>query len=152
MKGIQLPVNILIIVVIAVIILVAVIGFFYSSWRPSTGTISVESSKNSACQVLNGRECSMSVYDIAVSPPIEDISTLDQLCIRKYGIKDDSDFEKNCKAICMCSGNSSPSPSGAPPSCAAGIHPCSNPATDCPPSSGCNSCAVSVSYPDGECK
>jgi hypothetical protein len=52
MKGIELPINILIIVAVAVIVLIALIAMFYPAFSSGSQTVNVESVKNAACQVL----------------------------------------------------------------------------------------------------
>ena len=71
MKGIELPINILIIVVVAIIVLVAIVALFAQSWNPGTKPISLESSKSNACQILSSRGCQMSVYDVPVNPSFD---------------------------------------------------------------------------------
>lgn len=53
MKGIELPVNTLIIIVIAVLVLIAVIGFFLGVWSPSTSGLGDQSQINAACLKYN---------------------------------------------------------------------------------------------------
>jgi len=57
MKGIELPINVLIIVVIALIILLALIGLFYGVWTPGSSGLNLEGAKNSACQMLVSTGC-----------------------------------------------------------------------------------------------
>lgn len=52
MRGIELPINALIIIVIAVIVLVALIAMFYPAFSGGSQTVSVESVKSTACQIL----------------------------------------------------------------------------------------------------
>jgi len=52
MKGLELPINILIIIAIAVIVLIALIAMFYPAFSGGSQTVSVESVKSAACQIL----------------------------------------------------------------------------------------------------
>ena len=52
MKGIELPINTLIIIVIALVILISLIAIFYNVWPITTQTANLEAVKNSACQML----------------------------------------------------------------------------------------------------
>jgi type II secretory pathway pseudopilin PulG len=67
MKGLELPINILIIVVLAVIVLIAVIALFFPSFYSSSQTVSVESAKSSACQVLANLGCVSNTNSITIS-------------------------------------------------------------------------------------
>lgn len=58
MKGVELPINVLVIVVIALIILLALIGLFYGVWGPGSSGLNLEGTKNSACQMLVSTGCS----------------------------------------------------------------------------------------------
>jgi hypothetical protein len=48
-KGIELPINILVIVAIAVIVLLGMVALYFAGWSPFSGSVGVESIKNSAC-------------------------------------------------------------------------------------------------------
>jgi hypothetical protein len=58
MRGIELPINTIIIVVLAILVLAAVAGLFGGSFTPGSGTITVEGAKNNACQKLLSMGCS----------------------------------------------------------------------------------------------
>jgi len=58
MKGIELPINILIIVVVAVIVLIAVIAMFYPAFNSGSGILTLEAAKTQACQsIVEGLKC-----------------------------------------------------------------------------------------------
>jgi len=50
MKGMELPVNTLIVVIIAIIVVISVIYLFTSVWQQSSYGIALDSAKNSGCQ------------------------------------------------------------------------------------------------------
>jgi hypothetical protein len=56
MKGLALPVELLIVLIVAVVILLAVILFYYGVWR-GTGTIDVQAALGRACLVVNANGC-----------------------------------------------------------------------------------------------
>ncbi len=60
MKGIELPISTLVILVIALIVLVGIIAFFLGVWTPGTGGIQLEAIKSSACQRLISTGCTTS--------------------------------------------------------------------------------------------
>ena len=49
MKGIELPINILVIVAIAVIVLLGMVALYFAGWSPFSGSVGIESVKNAAC-------------------------------------------------------------------------------------------------------
>lgn len=67
MKGVELPINVMIIVVLAIIVLIAVAVLFFGAWNPGKGSISLETAKNSACQILVSRGCDIHPNAIQIS-------------------------------------------------------------------------------------
>jgi len=62
MKGIELPINILIIVAVAVIVLIALIAMFYPAFSGGSNVVSLDIAKAQACRSLaEGNKCSTSV-------------------------------------------------------------------------------------------
>ncbi len=58
MKGIELPINTLIIIVIALTILLALIALFYGVWTPGSSGLNLDATKNTACHMLVSTGCS----------------------------------------------------------------------------------------------
>jgi hypothetical protein len=58
-KGIELPINILVIVAVAIIVLLGVIALFYSSWFTSTGPVSSQSAISAGCNSASRMGCSV---------------------------------------------------------------------------------------------
>jgi len=56
-KGISLPVNILVIIVLALIILIAILALFYGIWPQGVSGVNLEAVKNNACQLLVTTDC-----------------------------------------------------------------------------------------------
>jgi hypothetical protein len=103
MKGIELPINILVIVAVAIIVLLGVIALFYSSWFTGTAPVSLEAAKSQSCNAMSRAGCNASPSDISVNydankdGTIDGGDTLDQLCIEYYGvIETATDFEHQC--------------------------------------------------------
>lgn len=67
MKGLELPVNVLVVVAIAVIVLLGVIALYFGGWTPFSTGIGVESAKNGACAELVRRGCSLGTNTIILS-------------------------------------------------------------------------------------
>lgn len=52
MKGVELPINVLIIVAVALIVLLALVALYFTGFNPFTGAVGLESIKNDACRTL----------------------------------------------------------------------------------------------------
>lgn len=99
MKGIELPINILVIVAVAIIVLLGIVALFFSTWTTGTSTIDLNSVKNRACGAVNGN-CDRDPANIAIFPAYKNANpsitseNLRELCENEYGIAtDDSDQE-----------------------------------------------------------
>lgn len=57
LKGVELPINVMIIVTLALIVLIAIIALFFGVWNPGKGSITLEVAKNNACQMLISLGC-----------------------------------------------------------------------------------------------
>ena len=64
MKGVTLPVNILVIIVIAIIVLLGILALYFGGWSPFSSAIGVESVKNDACEYLVRRRCTLSTASV----------------------------------------------------------------------------------------
>ena len=51
MKGVELPINILVIVAIAVIVLLGLVALYFIGFNPFSTTTALDSTKNSGCRV-----------------------------------------------------------------------------------------------------
>jgi len=109
MKGIELPINILIIVAIAVIVLIAVIAMFYPAFNSGSSTVGLETAKTQACRSLVvGLKCNTTIalntirvdnYDVNGNGFVNEAAdNLDNLCDLKYQTASDSD----CRKMCNC--------------------------------------------------
>ena len=52
MKGIELPINILVVVAIAVIVLLGLVALYFIGFNPFSGSVGIESVKNQGCRLL----------------------------------------------------------------------------------------------------
>jgi hypothetical protein len=66
MKGIELPINVLIIVAVAIIVLIAVVAMFFPAWRNASGTVTSDVAKSAACQLLIERGCNVETKYITI--------------------------------------------------------------------------------------
>ena len=120
MKGVALPTNALIIIILAVIVLVAVVAMLMGVWNPSGAAINLEATKNAACQKMTAQNCAAAINTIQITdfdadqdgsldPGTTNTNTvcgsggnaqdnLAMLCVCHYGITADAD----CKALCGC--------------------------------------------------
>jgi len=57
MKGVELPINVMVIIVICVIVLLAIVALFFGVWNPFKITTTLETAKNNACQMLVSIGC-----------------------------------------------------------------------------------------------
>jgi len=90
-KGIELPINILVIVAVAIIVLLGVIALFYSTWFKSTTPLDLNSATSRACTAVRGN-CAVTGASIKISPPYINTAnppvtstTLAELCLNEFG-------------------------------------------------------------------
>ncbi|MFH1229270.1 MAG: hypothetical protein V1678_02500 [Candidatus Aenigmatarchaeota archaeon] len=131
MKGIEMPINVMIIVVICIIVLLAVVSLFLGVWNPTKGSLNMESIKNNACQIYVSNGCK-NADQIPVTG-VDDLTAdyLENLCAEKYFT--------DCNTVCMCTGSTGSTGSTGGSNtipCGSGIS-CTN-VGQCPPS--CSRC------------
>jgi hypothetical protein len=67
-KGVELPINILVIVAIAVIVLLGLIALYFVGWGPFAGAAGLEGVKNAACrELVQGTNCAGDSWAITIS-------------------------------------------------------------------------------------
>jgi len=67
MKGIELPINVLIIVAVALVVLLAIIAIYFSGFNPFSASINLAGVKNEACrEYVQERNCKGSTNDVQV--------------------------------------------------------------------------------------
>jgi hypothetical protein len=104
MKGIELPVNVLVIIVIAVIVIIALVALL-TGGIPLLGPVQVSAVFNAGCTSLQDAGCmdSSAIHvnlDVNSDKIIDEKDTLLGLCQTKYGAIDDA----ACKKLCKCPG------------------------------------------------
>jgi len=105
-KGVELPINILVIVAIAVIVLLGLVALYFVGFNPFSTTAGLEGIKNKACQQLvQASNCNVATSTIPVSYDVlaDGLATndfLDAFCAEYYG----RPTEAACKALCSCPG------------------------------------------------
>lgn len=57
MKGLSLPINVLVIVVVAIIVLLGVVAIYFGGFSPFSSAISVEGVKNGVCEEIVRTGC-----------------------------------------------------------------------------------------------
>ena len=83
MKGIELPINILVIVAVAIIVLLGVVALFYSSWFSGTGPVSAGSATTSACNQASRVGCSAAT-PLTIAVVYKTYTTLALFCAGEY--------------------------------------------------------------------
>jgi hypothetical protein len=66
LKGVELPINAIIIILLCIAVLLAVITMFFGVWRPGQGSISLEAAKSSGCQMLSSMGCNAMTASIPI--------------------------------------------------------------------------------------
>ena len=122
MKGIELPINILVVVAVAVIVLLGVIALYFGGFLGPAGTMTQESAKESACTYVMNKvggcmtaNTSAIIFGAAGGPPAYDADgdgtiestdtagadTLQALCDTYFGA---AGSQATCRRVCGCSG------------------------------------------------
>jgi len=119
MKGISLPINVLVIVAIAIVVLLGLVAMYFTGFGPFTTAAGLEGIKNEACRVLvQEKRCKVYTYEITISNFDANKNgnndpgaswdwtagtgddNLAALCYNYYGIRG----EASCKQLCQCAG------------------------------------------------
>jgi uncharacterized membrane protein YgcG len=157
LRGVELPINTMIIVILCLVVLLAIVVLFFGVWNPGKGVLTQEAAKNNACQLMIASRCNVLPETITVRDFDADRDgtlntvgagklacgtaqgdTLYMLCKCWYGINDAlPDFDKNCKTICMCEGGSGGGGGGGGAGPGGGGISCPNGDSDCPPFTTC---------------
>ena len=84
MKGIELPINILVIVAVAIIVLLGVIALFYSSWFTGTGPVSSQSAITEACSQASRQTCTGATPLTYTVNSYKSYTNLAVFCVKEY--------------------------------------------------------------------
>lgn len=101
MKGIELPVNVLVIIAVAVLVMLGLVAIYFAN--PSN-VLAEASARNIACSELQQRGCDISTSTI----PFDylDYNTLAEYCEDKCtAYKDDAANQELCCKVVVCSGS-----------------------------------------------
>lgn len=120
MKGVELPINVLVIVAIAVVVLLGLIVLYFVGFNPFSGGVSLTGLKNAGCAAFTIQyDCGNRISDAALSDkgcgtdktcfidlPANSYltgteansNTLLKLCQQELGAPTDAD----CKRVCGC--------------------------------------------------
>jgi hypothetical protein len=106
MKGLELPINVLVIVAVAVIVLLGIISLYFVGIGPFQRDIAREAAKSDACSILI-RNCTASPSNISVSYDVNgdgnitlSADNLLTLCSKYFGASD----VNSCRRVCNCPG------------------------------------------------
>ena len=113
MKGVELPINVLVIVAIAIVVLLGLVGLFLAGFLGGSTTFTVAQAKNNACAQLVQRGCATTStldvpagYDVDGNGVITFNSSatgenLQYFCQQKFGVAANNTLA--CKRnICTC--------------------------------------------------
>jgi hypothetical protein len=104
MKGVELPINVLVIIVIAVIVLLAIVAVYFAGWTPYASSAGVDAIKNDLCRRL-AYDCSKDPTTIPANLDVGDDAdplndNLQGLCEVYYDIGS-GDLDA-CRRLCGC--------------------------------------------------
>jgi hypothetical protein len=110
MKGIELPINVLVIIVIAVIVLLGLIAVYFTGWTPFAQTAGVDAVKNAGCRMVvyncsidlktilfDGTMAGLPTFDVTGEGVFDSNDNMEQLCLIHF----DAD-SRQCAKICGC--------------------------------------------------
>ena len=119
MKGIELPINVLVIVAVAVIVLLGIIALYFGGFVGPAGLMTQEAAKTQGCNrvmsavggcqsatpasiLFDGTTGSVGKFDANGDGSITAADTLQALCEKFYGVAAGS--AAGCRQVCGCSG------------------------------------------------
>jgi amino acid transporter len=104
-KGVELPINILVIVAIAVIVLLGLVALYFIGFNPFSVTTAVESAKNNACRdYLHQNPVCSNAAGVSLDYPAGTATTLDQFTNTYYGCSNTATDESCVRRVCGCPG------------------------------------------------
>lgn len=104
MKGIELPINVLIIVAVALVVLLGLIAIYFSGFGPFTGAMTLESAKNEACrELVQERRCNTNTNNIAIDGfDADGDGTEDSGTTWNWAAPSCSIYTDNLASLCYC--------------------------------------------------
>jgi len=103
----EMPINILVVIVAAVIVLIALLMMFLGVWNPFPTTVNIESVKQAACREVVLGDCKSTgmIVDMDVNGDGTvggGADTLQALCNKYYGCESAADKTSCCLQACGC--------------------------------------------------
>jgi len=102
MKGVELPINVLVLVAIAVIVLLAIIALYFIGWSPFGGFISLATLKNIGCSNFSfNYACGArgaTTDDIKFGTNSYNVNNLTALCVKYFNVT----TRAECATVCGC--------------------------------------------------
>jgi amino acid transporter len=100
-KGVELPINILVVVAIAVIVLLGLVALYFVGFNPFSVTTALEATKNSGCrEYMNRQTCNSWDFSFTYSGNVT-IATFHEFMNQYYYCNDD---EACARRACSCPG------------------------------------------------
>jgi hypothetical protein len=109
MKGISLPVNVIVIVVVGVLVMVVIAAYFVRSTSSGFTAIELQNAKNNACSILRTSYNCNAITDTnlrAVGAKVNEnvgTMTLQQICENLDVGGEGEEFRRRCAGQCGCS-------------------------------------------------
>ncbi len=104
MKGIELPINILVIVAIAVIVLLGLVALYFIGFNPMSTNIALDAAKNNACRDFLNQNPICSNTGLAMNYPAGTATTLQAFANANFGCAAQTDQAACVRRICGCPG------------------------------------------------
>jgi len=104
MKGVELPINVMVIVAIAIIILLSIVALYFIGWSPFSGFVSLATLKNTGCSNFSfNYKCGAggaTTDDIKFGKNSYNVDNLTALCVAYFNVS--SGDTAGCAAVCGC--------------------------------------------------
>jgi hypothetical protein len=103
-KGVELPINILVVVAIAVIVLLGLVALYFIGFNPFSVTTAIESAKNNGCRDYLHQnpvcdDSSKVILTITGAPTLSDYTDA------HYGCNSTATHDESCtRRVCGCPG------------------------------------------------
>ena len=105
MKGVELPINILVVVAIAVIVLLGLVALYFIGFNPFSVTTAIEAAKNNACRTyLHQNPVCNSAVTVTFDYPAGTATELSTFTNDYYGCTNTAADESCVRRVCGCPG------------------------------------------------
>lgn len=97
MKGVELPINILVVVAIAVIVLLGLVALYFIGFNPFSVTTALDAAKNTGCRTYMNQVPSCNDWTFSFSyAGNASITTFEQFMTQYYGCADEACARRDC--------------------------------------------------------